>query len=193
MAMRNRRVWGLFILGIAITIGIVTASLWGEPQELVQAQSVPMEQENQMRAFDTSQLDRILREEVPAVARQGNQWQLVYQNRPILVFADPESNRMRMLSPIEAEDLVADQIVKMMVANFHTALDARYAFARDGSVVSLYLHPLNSLQTQDLLSALAQVAELANTFGTTYSSSDMSFGTGERERANPVPSGGGVI
>ncbi|MEO0948926.1 MAG: type III secretion system chaperone, partial [Cyanobacteria bacterium J06641_5] len=129
----------------------------------------------------------ILRREVPQLSREGNQWRLNVEGRELLVVADPGSDRMRVFSPIgDAQSVEPEQILRMMVANFHTSLDARYAFIGDGTVVALYLHPLSSLQERDLRSALRQVAELANTFGTTYSSGDMLFGPGTRPgNANP--------
>lgn len=47
----------------------------------------------------------------------------------------------------------------------------------NGMVYSAYLHPLFRLQRDEVLSALQQVAQLVKTFGTTYSSSDLSFGS----------------
>ena len=134
-------------------------------------------------------LDAILRQEVPGLTRQGNQWQLNFAGRELLVLADPESDRMRVLAPIgDAQSVSPEQILRMMVANFHTALDARYAFISDGTVVAVYLHPLSSLQERDLRSALRQVAELADTFGTTYSSGEMIFGPGTQPgEARPGP------
>ena len=63
----------------------------------------------------------------------------------------------------------------MLVANFHAALDARYAVT-DGTVVAVYVHPLASLQANELRSALRQVANLAANFGTSYSSGELGFG-----------------
>jgi hypothetical protein len=47
----------------------------------------------------------------------------------ILVF-DIEADRMRVLIPIEGtEDLSKDELLRLMQANFDSALDARYAIA----------------------------------------------------------------
>ncbi|MEM7595784.1 MAG: hypothetical protein AAF383_30500, partial [Cyanobacteria bacterium P01_A01_bin.83] len=78
---------------------------------------------------------------------------------------------------------------KMMVANFHTALDARYAIS-NGVVVTTFIHPLSSLQERDLLSALNQVSSLAETFGTSYTSGEVLFvpgGNGDGDNSPPPP------
>jgi hypothetical protein len=59
-------------------------------------------------------------------------------------------------------------------ANYDRALDAKYAIA-DGVLWSTFLHPLRSLTEDDFLSALDQVQRLAETAGTTFSSSDLVF------------------
>jgi len=55
-----------------------------------------------------------------------------------------------------------------------TAIDTRYAVT-DGALVSVFVHPLSSLQVDDLRSALYQVARLAQNFGTTYSSEGLTY------------------
>jgi len=49
----------------------------------------------------------------------------------------------------------------------------------DGLVWSVFIHPLGSLQQEDLLSAIAQVVTSAETFGTTFASGAMVFGGGD--------------
>ena len=68
----------------------------------------------------------------------------------------------------------------MLVANFHNALDARYAVS-NGNVFAAFLHPLSSLEENDLRSALRQVSQLVANFGTTYSSGGLQFAPGEEE------------
>ena len=61
-----------------------------------------------------------------------------------------------------------------LVANFHTALDTRYAIA-DGVIYSAFIYPLGSLTEEDLRSAIKQVTKARNTFGTEYSSGGIYF------------------
>ncbi|MEO0827465.1 MAG: hypothetical protein AAFY67_17815, partial [Cyanobacteria bacterium J06642_9] len=70
--------------------------------------------------------------------------------------------------------LSAQQVQAMLVANFHSTLDARYAVT-NGTVVAVFVHPLASLQAADLQSGLRQVANLATNFGTSYSSGELGF------------------
>ena len=122
-------------------------------------------------------MDRLLRSATPTIEREGNAWVLEYIGTPVLVFADPAANRMRIVSPVIAADEVTDdQWTAIHLANFHTALDARYAVS-GGVLYSLFLHPLGSLTEPDLRSALSQVVVLSRTFGATYNSTDMTFGT----------------
>ena len=63
----------------------------------------------------------------------------------------------------------------MLDANFHSALDARYAVS-EGIVYALFLHPISSLTPQQIVSALDQVVSLVTTFGTSFSSGQLQFG-----------------
>jgi len=93
----------------------------------------------------------------------------------LAVVAEP-ANRMRLLAPvIAASELSEAQMAATLVSNYHLALDARYAVG-DGVLYSAFIHPLKELTVEQLVSAIRQVANLRNTFGTTYSSGEMSFG-----------------
>ena len=99
---------------------------------------------------------------------------------------------MRIVSPVTAVDtLTAEQVQRMMVANFHSALDARYAVT-DRSVVSVFVHPLASLQQNDFRSALRQVVSLADTFGSSYSSQALEFNINNQRREPTQPSNGNL-
>lgn len=90
--------------------------------------------------------------------------------------ADEAADRMRLVAPVaRVADLEPDQLAKLMDANFHTALDARYATS-DGVVYAAYIHPLSPLTSEQLDAAMVQVANLVRTFGGSYSSTDMTFG-----------------
>jgi hypothetical protein len=98
---------------------------------------------------------------------------------PVVIFYDARANRMRALVPIAStENLTEGQMLRLLQANFDTALDARYAIA-DGRVWSVFIHPLAELDRRQLISGVAQTVALAQTFGTTFSSSEMLFGRGD--------------
>ncbi len=125
-------------------------------------------------------LEQILQSEVDGVEGADGQWRFSVSDRTVVVLADASNDRMRVFSPvIPAEELTAQQVQAMLAANFHTALDARYAVT-DGAVVAVYVHPLSTLQADNFRSALRQVVSLAATFGTSYSSSELNFGLRQR-------------
>lgn len=95
----------------------------------------------------------------------------------IACISDTNYDRMRLIAAIgRADELTAKQTRSILDANFHSALDARYATS-DGIVYAAFIHPLSALTEQELESALHQVANLAKTFGTTYTSGLLEYGS----------------
>ena len=179
----KRKFWA-FLLGLAIATELTTSlhnSLVILP---VSAQSEP--QEFSLEPMNVERLDTILQDAISNIQAQPGQWRFSLNDVSIIVLADVRANRMRIFAPIvNTNELTAEQVQNMLIANFHTALDARYAVS-NGVVVSTFIHPLDSLQEKDLLSALNQVTSLATTFGTTYSSGESLFiPNGNRERSLP--------
>jgi len=64
---------------------------------------------------------------------------------------------------------------RMLEANFHSALDAKYSLY-EGFVIGIYTHPLEELEETQMIDALKQVVNLSKNFGTSYTSTDMMFG-----------------
>ena len=104
--------------------------------------------------------------------------------RVTLVY-DINADRMRLAAPVRAVDDIEPEIfLRMMQANFESALDARYAVAQ-GVVWSTFIHPLSSLAPEEFGAGVAQTVNLVNTFGDSYSSGAIVFGGGDgvnRER-----------
>ncbi len=101
------------------------------------------------------------------------------QTREILIVHDEKSDRMRALTPIAPSRILNEAVLlRMAQANYDSALDARYAVA-DDLVWSVFIHPLSSLQQEELISAIAQVVTAAETFGATYTSGATVFGGGD--------------
>lgn len=120
-------------------------------------------------------LEAILQAQTTDLQGARGQWELTLEGQSVIVLADDTNDRMRIVSPVVAANtLSAEQVQAMLVANFHSALDARYAVT-NGAVVAVFVHPLSSLQEDDLQSGLRQVASLASTFGTSYSSGELGF------------------
>ncbi|MEO1785947.1 MAG: type III secretion system chaperone [Pseudomonadota bacterium] len=100
-----------------------------------------------------------------------------------LVF-DLNADRMRLLTPIApADDIPAADLVRMMQANFDSALDARYGIAQ-GALWATFIHPLASLTMDDFASGIGQTVNLVRTYGTTYSSGALVFGGGDSAEEN---------
>ena len=162
---------GTGCLGASVGIVDLTTPFFGNVGMMsVQAQT------DSLTEMTVERLDSILQDASRDLQGSDNQWQLTLEGQSILVLADTTHDRMRIVTPVIAADTLSEeQVAAMLLANFHSALDARYAVA-NGTVVSVFVHPLSTLQEADLRSGLQQVAGLANTFGTTYSSGGLGFG-----------------
>ena len=116
----------------------------------------------------------------------GN-WQVTYGEQILFILTDETNNRMRIFTPIaDQKDIGAEELATMLEANFHAALDAKYALY-GGFVVSLFTHPLQELTDYQFKDAVKQVAVAGQNFGTTYSSTDLIFGGGRtEEEAQPT-------
>jgi len=111
----------------------------------------------------------------------GNVLVFAIDDVSITMISDSAANRMRLVSPvIEADKLTEQQIAATLISNYHLALDARYAIG-DGVLVTTFIHPLAELSKAQLLSAIRQVATLNKTFGTSYSSGELSYGVQQQE------------
>jgi len=136
-------------------------------------------QSNQSR-MTIRRLERILKEVAGEVRSQNGQFRFELQRHSILVLTSASQDRIRIITQItDTRNLRTEQLQKMMIANFHTALDARYAIS-DGVVYAAFIHPLSSLEERDVRSAILQVANLAETFRTSYSSGELLFNPGSQ-------------
>ena len=130
-------------------------------------------------AMTLDRLDAIIRALDPEAQGDGAVWQLTVDGVQVLVVTDERADRMRALTPVaRSEDITDAQLTRMMQANFDTALDARYAIARD-VLWSAYIHPLSPLQKDQLISGIGQVVNLAQSYGTLYSSGALQYGGGD--------------
>ncbi|MEM9136439.1 MAG: hypothetical protein AAGB01_03700 [Cyanobacteria bacterium P01_F01_bin.42] len=166
-----------FLLPLAVLVGTATGlaapSILFTPRTvLVSAQRA----ENFSDRMTQQKLEDILREIANDVESNRNQVLFSYNDRPLLLLTDTAADRMRVMAPItQLDDVDDDAMTKMMIANFHTALDGRYAVS-NGIVYATFIHPLSSLAERDFRSAVDQVANLAQTYGSTYTSGTQLFG-----------------
>ncbi len=126
--------------------------------------------------MNVSKLEQIIHQSATQVKGGDNYWEFTVSGVRMACVADPGHDRMRIIAPIvRVSELKADQKDKMLEANFHSTIDARYAIS-NGVVYAAYIHPLSPLQDSEVESGLKQVMELVRTFGTTYSSGQLVFG-----------------
>ncbi len=109
----------------------------------------------------------------------GNGAEFTLDGILIVVITDPVADRMRAMVPIRsAAGLSAQELMRLMQANFDTALDARYAVAQ-GRLWGVYIHPLSPLKREQFLSAIIQTINVARTYGSAYSGGAVTFGGGD--------------
>lgn len=120
-------------------------------------------------------LEEIITQQADSVQKNNNSWNFVYKDRMLICVADKNANRMRIISPIaKREQLNEELILNALVANFHTALDVKYAIS-DEILWSVFIHPLKELSQHQIEDAISQVYLANVTFGTLYSSTNLTF------------------
>ena len=118
----------------------------------------------------------------PDVIARGPALEFTLDGIPVILIADAGADRMRAMVPIaSAAGLSEEDLMRMMQANFDSALDARYAVA-NGRLWGVFLHPLSPLEKDQLLSGLVQTITVARTYGTGYTSGGAIFGGGDSNR-----------
>ena len=88
-------------------------------------------------------------------------------------------NRMRIVVQIgDASTLSQPQLLTLLEANYHTALDARYAVT-DDVIVATFIHPLRELTLTQFILGIYQSVHCAETYGTDFSGGTLVFGTSQ--------------
>ena len=134
------------------------------------------------QSMNNEKLSGIIYTVSDTVQDENGGWQFIIDDLAFMCITDQVNNRMRIISPIaEMSEVTDDELLRCMEANFHSALDARYAIA-DGVLWAAFIHPLRELTKDQVLSAISQVYSTAQTFGSYYSSGELSFPTsGEQD------------
>ncbi len=126
--------------------------------------------------MSNKKIEKALKKVSQELEGESGNWQILYNDFPLFVLTDESSNRMRIFTPIiEEMELKVGQMKRMLEANFHSALDAKYSLY-EGFVIGIYTHPLEELGENQMVDALKQVVNLSKNFGTSYTSTDMMFG-----------------
>ena len=130
---------------------------------------------SQSQNMTSSDLEKIIYVVSDSIRGDNGNWQFMLKGRSLVCITDEKNNRMRIMSPIvEQKTLDYSDMLKLMEANFHTALDVRYAIS-DDILWSIFIHPLKELHKDEVLSAIHQVYAAAVTYGTTYNSTGLEF------------------
>jgi hypothetical protein len=128
--------------------------------------------------MNQSRLENIVKEMAEQSKGEAGMVEFRYQGMNMYLISDVNHDRMRIITPVaDYPALSRDQIDRSLEANFHTALDARYAVSND-VLYAAYIHPLSELSGAQIKSAVAQVFSLAATFGGDYSSGLLRYGGG---------------
>lgn len=144
------------------------------------------EESKQINKMTPEKMHAVIKELGTKVSFSGNMIKFEYDQTQLLCVFDVNANRMRIISGIaEVANVTSEELFTALVANFHTALDTRYAIS-NGIVYSAFIHPLQSLSEKELRSAIKQVARASNTFGTEYSSGGLYFPGDQQNEKGPT-------
>lgn len=110
---------------------------------------------------------------------EGSTWLFRIADLDAIVVYDVAADRMRIVIPVGPTDMMEkDELLRIMQANFDSALDARYAIAR-GMLWGVFIHPLSPLTDEEFLVGLAQTVNVVKSYGTSYSSGLFIYGNGD--------------
>lgn len=173
-------------LGVLAFAGAATLALAQDAQEAtpdatpeVIPDAAPEAEATLEPPMTMQRMAEIIRAIDPEAQAAGNAIQFTVDDIPLMVIADPQADRMRAMVPIRSADgLSSEELMRLMQANFDSALDARYAVAQ-GRLWGVYIHPLSPLEKDQLLSAFIQTINIARTYGQTYSGGATVFGGGD--------------
>lgn len=127
------------------------------------------------QAMDNEKLETIYKSVSDSIQGQAGGWEFYIKETPLISITDTNHNRMRIISPIADSNSLSDELIKAcLVANFHTALDVKYAVS-DGILWAVFIHPLKELSEDQVKDAVSQVYYANINFGTTFTSTSLSF------------------
>ena len=160
----------LISISIVVLLPVTTAQDLGQTDEPPAAGNI---------AMTLDRIDELVRRIDIDAVRNGNSWQINYRDMPIFVIGDDNADRIRIMSPVSNAAILSEgQLLRLMQANFESALDARYAIAQ-GAVWSAFIHPLSVLDEREFFSGMGQTMSLVVTYGTTFSSGALAFTGGD--------------
>lgn len=155
-------------------LALITATVFALPAIAQEQKAEPPD-----GPMTVSKLLAIIKLVDPEARVFGTGAEFTLQDIPVIVVTDPNADRMRAMVPIRsAAGLDPEELMRLMQANFDSALDARYAVA-NGRLWGVFIHPLSPLEHKQFLSGLIQTVNVARTYGTAYSGGAVTFGGGD--------------
>ena len=123
-----------------------------------------------------------------SVQGTNGRWQFSIKETLLICLTDSTNNRMRIISPIMDSYKLTDELKTLSLsANFHTALDVKYAIS-DDILWSVFTHPLRELSEEQVESAISQVYYANINFGTSFASTSLIFpGRQKRDSEEKTP------
>ena len=116
-------------------------------------------------------------------------WLFMAGDVQVMIQTQESANRIRIVAFIgEAGDLDSDDLRELLEANYHSALDARYAIA-EGHLVAAFLHPFEELCSEQFVLGLYQVISCAETYGGANSGGTLFFGASDVGESAPMEEG----
>ncbi len=136
--------------------------------------------------MDNNTLEKIIYVVSDTIQGDLGNWQFMIDGKMFLCITDENHDRMRIMTPITSqEDLTTKDMQTLLEANFHTALDVKYALSNK-LLWSVFIHPLKQLNKDQIIDAINQVYAAALTYGTTYNSTGLVFPDGKEESQKGV-------
>ena len=137
--------------------------------------------------MNAEKLLEIIQQESDTLKTSGNTYQFLIKDVMLICIFDENANRMRIVSPIiEREKIGEEELLNALVANFHSALDVKYALS-DEVIWSVFIHPLKQLTEEQVIDAIKQVYTAAITFGGSYSSTNLVFPGNTKKKEKTLP------
>ena len=136
-------------------------------------------------------LETIITSASDSVQGTTGRWQFTIKETVFICLTDSTNNRMRIISPIVESFKVSEALKTLALsANFHTALDVKYAIS-DDVLWSVFTHPLKELSQAQVEDAISQVYYGNVNFGTSFASTSLVFPGRQRknipEKENVIP------
>lgn len=127
-------------------------------------------------------LETIITTTADSVQGTKGRWQFSIKETVFICLTDSTNNRMRIMSPIVESYKVSKELQTLSLsANFHTALDVKYAIS-DDVLWSVFMHPLKELSEAQVEDAISQVYYANINFGTSFASTSLIFPGRKREK-----------